>query len=234
MPESDNYEDALRWLQEGHQRSQDFVADMGYDTPAKAPDKPRGKPWQVYLDEFWQDNPGYAAKSVSGMKTTFSYLERVWKRKPLGSLVKRDLVDVADFLRDFVSERHQRPLSYKTIQHQLGEVRSFLRWAIGKDYLKDDSFELVRPRKPTTEEKNAQGRRRSFTHAELKCFFQSDAFAATKQDDGWWLAVLCTMTGARGGELMKAPSELVIIGDTPCIDLREAGTKTKNAFAWSQ
>ena len=81
---------------------------MGYDTPAKAPDKPRGKPWQAYLDEFWQDNPGYAAKSVSGMKTTFSYLERVLKRKPLGSLVKRDLVDVADFLR----------------------------WAIGKDYLK--------------------------------------------------------------------------------------------------
>ncbi|MBA5727224.1 hypothetical protein CPA56_04370 [Bombella sp. TMW2.1889] len=28
---------------------------------------------------------------------------------------------------------------------------------------------------------------------------------------------------------MKAPSELVMIGDTPCIDLREAGTKTKNA-----
>ncbi|MCX5614095.1 site-specific integrase [Bombella saccharophila] len=86
--------------------------------------------------------------------------------------------------------------------------------------MKDDGFELVRSRKPTMEEKNAQDRRRSFTHAELKRFFQSDAFAATGQDDGWWLAVLCAMTGARGGELMEAPSELVMIGDIPCIDLR--------------
>lgn len=31
------------------------------------------------------------------------------------------------------------------------------------------------------------------------------------------------MTGARGGEILAAPSELIMIGKVPCIDLRKAG-----------
>ncbi|MCX5615718.1 hypothetical protein NQF87_01815 [Bombella sp. TMW 2.2559] len=194
-----------RLVQEGDLRARQAFADHGYDFDDFPPTSSHEKPWQDYLEEFWKDNPGYAAKSITGMKTTFSYLERVWKKKPLNRINKGDLVDVANFLRDFVSERSNQPLSYKTIQRQLGEVKTFLRWAISKAYLHDDGFELVKPRKQTLDEKRSRDKRRSFTLEELKYFFNSSTFPDRETGPRWWLAIVLAMTGARGGEIIKAP-----------------------------
>ncbi|CDG33935.1 hypothetical protein SACS_1197 [Parasaccharibacter apium] len=223
FPKLNDPDDMERWLNEIKTRSAEVAEDLGYVGKWFEPNdegtsgvvsqpEEHGKAWQTFLDEFWKDNPGYSVKSISGMKTTFSYLERVWKRKALSHIVKRDLVEFSDFLRDFTSSRGNKPLSHKTIQRQLGEVRNFLRWAVGKDYLKDDGFQTVQARKPTQEEKNAESRRRAFTHAELESFFYSPEIIERKRDDRWWTAILLAMTGARESEILSAPSELVMIG----------------------
>lgn len=241
FPDPSDPQDAERWFKEVKQRSDEMSEDLGFlkpwfhedNNPAKKQEEcpvshHNGKPWQDYQEEFWLDNPHYSLGTVRGIKTSFVYLERVWKQKALADVTKRDLVQFADFLRDTVGDRG-KPLHIKTIQRHLDEIRGFLKWAVGKDYLKDDDFESVRTRRASRDELHGEVKRRPFTQEELKHFFLAPQFRKHHRDDCWWLAVLLAMTGARGGEILSAPSELVMVGRVPCIDLRKAGTKTANA-----
>lgn len=51
---------------------------------------------------------------------------------------------------------------------------------------------------------------------------------ATRVCAGWFLAI-AALTGARTAEIASAPSRLVLVGGTYCLDLREAGRKTSAA-----
>jgi integrase len=74
--------------------------------------------------------------------------------------------------------------------------------------------------------------RRAFTAAELHKLFFGPLFRTPKDEAGqaaaWFLAI-AALTGARTEEIAMAPAELVRVGETWCLDLRQVGTKTQAA-----
>ncbi|WP_264873608.1 site-specific integrase [Saccharibacter floricola] len=96
------------------------------------------------------------------------------------------------------------------------------------DEMADDLGFLKSSRRASRDELHGEIKRRPVTKEELQQFFLKQQIMKHHRDDCWCLAVLLAMTGARGGEILSAPSELVMIGQDPCIDLRKVGTKTAN------
>ncbi|WP_342627836.1 DUF6538 domain-containing protein [Nguyenibacter vanlangensis] len=205
----------------------------------------RADPWPDLIPEFYRDRPDFAPKTLIGYGTTFRHLEEVIGRKPVREIAKGDIKNFADFLRDKPSTRSKTgTLKRNTILRQVTEAKVFLRWACDCGYLEDRGFDDVKIRGATQAEKRQlpEEIRRAFTPDELQTLFQSPLFTGYKSPtkratpgpmmargtDAWFLIIMAH-TGARIAEIATAPAVLKYLDDVPCLDLIDAGSKTRNA-----
>ncbi|PCD78782.1 hypothetical protein CO710_10655 [Acetobacter orleanensis] len=215
-------------------------------TPSK-PDQKKypDVPWMNLIAEFYKDNPGYSEDTRKNYTTVFRDFEALVTNKYARDLTKADLKKYADYLRDKPSShKPNQTLSHTTINKNLGSLKVFLKWCINADYLEDKSFDDIKPRAKTQNEKlrRQEDIRRAFTDRELTLFFNSPLFdgyksRASRSTPGYtkdklpdfWFFVTMALTGARTEEICMAPSKLYDLDGIPCLDLRASGTKMQNS-----
>ncbi len=189
-------------------------------------------PWHDFKDEFLRDKPDLSRKTMWSYNQAFTIWKTLIGGKAIGAIRRPDLKLFADHLRDRDNPRGGK-LNQKTIIRSLAHIKTFMGWAIASGLAVDDRFDAVTARSMTRAEKLDGNPRRAFTPAELDRLFTSPLFLKKfpSQADlaARWFLVIAALTGARTEEIATAPSTLVRIGDTDCLDLREAGRKTSAA-----
>ena len=200
-------------------------------------------PWPDLIEEFYRDNPGHSEKTRESYSITFEQMREVVGVKNVADFTKADVKKYADFLRDKPSKRGGLICRGTIIRH-LGEMKFFLKWCVQAGHVEDRGFNDVQARARTQEEKltRQEDKRRAFTDKELSLFFDSPLFNGYKSltsrskpgykrdriPDFWFFCIMA-FTGSRVGEIFEAPAKLYDLDGIPCLDLREAGTKTHNS-----
>ena len=200
--------------------------------PALEPAPAPSPAWHSLCEAFFADRPGLTQKTIWSYNQAFSIWKGVIGAKPIADIRRGDVKLFADHLRDKPNARGGT-LHHKSILRSLGHIKSFLAWAVASGHAADDRFGEVKGREKTREELMAGDARRAFTAAEQELLFRSPLFRARPGDEDSeataWFLLIAALTGARTEEITEAPAALVPVGGILCLDLREAGTKTRAA-----
>nr|WP_284257513.1 hypothetical protein [Acidocella aquatica] len=192
---------------------------------------PPSPAWHTLRDGFLRDKPALGKKAIWSYDQAFAYWTALIGDKPIGDIRRPDVKLFADFLRDRQNPRGGA-LNQKTIVRSLGNVKTFMGWAVSAGMVVDDRFETVQARDMTAEERMAEDPRRAFTAAEMSKLFESSLFTnpgdQSEKAAGWFLAI-AALTGARTEEIAQVPAELVWIDNVCCLDFRKVGKKTRAA-----
>ena len=192
---------------------------------------PSSPVWHTLRDEFLRDKPALGPKAIWSYDQAFGYWTALIGGKPVREIRRPDVKLFADFLRDKKTSRGTA-LNQKTILRSLGNIKTFMGWAVMAGYAIDDRFETVPARDMTAEERLADDPRRAFTEIEIEKLFKSRLFTTPRDHDdeaaGWFLAI-AALTGARTEEIALVPSELVWVDEVCCLDFRKVAKKTKAA-----
>jgi hypothetical protein len=201
---------------------------MPQPLPAVAPASP---PWADLKQAFLADKPGLTKKTLWSYNQAFDIWKSLIGDKAIAEIRRADMKLFADHLHDKPNARGGC-LNRKSIERSLGHIKNFMVWAIEAGHVEDDRFRDVKGRDKTREERLAGDNRRAFTVVELERLFDSPLFRKPKDEAeraaAYFLAT-AALTGARTDEIAEAPAELVKLGDVWCLDLRQAGTKTRAA-----
>ncbi len=196
--------------------------------PAPAP----SPAWHALCEAFFADRPGLTPKTIWSYNQAFAIWKALIGDRPIAAVRRGDVKLFADHLRDKPNPRGGA-LHHKSILRSLGHIKSFLSWAVAAGHATDDRFGDVKGRDKTREELMAGDTRRAFTAAEQNLLFHSPLFRAwTGEEDteaAAWFLLIAALTGARTEEITEAPATLVSVGNKLCLDLRQAGTKTRAA-----
>ncbi len=188
--------------------------------------------WHSLCEAFFADRPGLTAKTIWSYNQAFSIWKALIGDKPIADIRRGDVKLFADHLRDKPNARGGA-LHHKSILRSLGHIKSFLAWAVASGHAADDRFGEVKGREKTREELMAGESRRAFTAAEQGLLFRSPLFRDWSGEEdseaAAWFLLIAALTGARTEEITEAPAILVPVGGALCLDLREAGTKTRAA-----
>jgi integrase len=201
---------------------------MPQPLPAVAPASP---PWTNLKQAFLADKPGLTKKTLWSYNQAFDIWKSLIGDKTIVEIRRADVKLFADHLRDRPNARGGC-LNHKSIERSLGHIKNFMAWAVEAGHLEDDRFDDVKGRDKTREERLAEDSRRAFTVVELERLFGSPLFRKPKDEAeqaAAWFLVIAALAGARTDEIAEAPAELVKLGDVWCLDLRQAGTKTRAA-----
>jgi integrase len=188
--------------------------------------------WHTLRAAFLADKPGLTAKTLWSYNQAFEIWKDLVGDRAITEIRRADLKLFADHLRDRPSGRGGS-LNHKSIERSLGHLKTFMAWAVEAGHVADDRFGDVRGRDKTREERMAGDSRRAFSAAELTQLFSSPLFTQPAVGDeeraAAWFLLIAALTGARTEEIATAPAELVQVGEVWCLDLRQAGTKTRAA-----
>jgi integrase len=210
-------------------------------------------PWNdaSLLERFWADKPNISDKTKDkSYGQAFRELAAIIGEKPIKEIRRADIKGFAEYLRDRPSSRGGA-LDRGTIGRLLSHVRSLFAWYVEAGILDASPVEGVVARAAPQlaqhdddddDAEDADGeKRRAFTDAELRTLFDSPLFTGCQsshrltkpgniiiRNERYWFWVIALLTGARTGEIARAPAKLVRVGDIDCIDIRRA-TKTKSS-----
>ncbi|WP_298161836.1 site-specific integrase [Acidocella sp.] len=188
--------------------------------------------WHTLRAAFLADKPGLTAKTLWSYNQAFEIWKKLIGDKAIAEIRRADVKMFADHLRDRPNARGGH-LNYQSIERSLGHLKIFMAWAVEAGHVADDRFGDVKGRDKTREERMASDSRRAFSAAELTQLFSSPLFTQPAAGDderaAAWFLLIAALTGARTEEIATAPAELVRVGEVWCLDLRQAGTKTRAA-----
>ena len=221
------------------------VQSLQSPSPARqsSDDRPAPEPWTEYEERFFKDRPSIGEGAKVSYRQAFRILREVIGEKLIDAVTKTDIKAFADHLRDRPTNRTGRTgLSRDTIVKLLSHAKTFFDWAVGAGIIETDPAKDVTPRSKTRAERDNEGGRDAFSNEQLVSLFNSPLFTGCHseervsmpgsylcRDERYWFFLAAHLTGARVAELAGAPAKLAMIADIPCLDLREAGTKTNNS-----
>ncbi|WP_422074423.1 tyrosine-type recombinase/integrase [Tranquillimonas rosea] len=202
-----------------------------------------------YFDEVHRSG-SLAAKTLGDKEDALALLGEITGAKPVAALTRADARQVKDVLMRLPKNRRKSPqtrdlslsemlevqgverISSRTLNTYIGNMQTFLGWAVRNGYAEDNIFEGMRVRAPKG--KKEEGRK-PFSQAQLRTLYRhltENPDDLVRKDTHKWATLIAMFSGMRLDEVAQLDvSDIQCADDVWFIDVNDDGERKhlKNA-----